>query len=797
MITAGVYLLKVIACSGLLAGYYFLALRNKTFHQWNRFYLLFAVVLSLLVPLLQFTVFHTPEESQQVAIQILKAVNAPAEPVLIESLESGFNSTAWLLYLYGFISLFFLCLMLAAVVKIYRLINSHASQSIQNISFIPTTAPGTPFSFLHFIFWNTAIDLNTAAGSQIFKHELVHVRERHTWDKLFMQFVISLFWCNPFFWIIRYELQMIHEFIADKKAVHQQDATQLAALILQTAYPKNFAHLINPFFQQSIKRRLAMLTQIKNPRINYISRLLFLPLLALIVLAFTVQTKTIAPQATTLSLNKKFVVAIDAGHGGNDPGAIADGLSEKDITLAIAKQIEALNQNKNLEIVLTRTSDETVSLPNRTKIISEAGADLLLSIHINAAPLNAGVTITEKQNASGFEITIPADTAFYGLESKRLGSAVLQAIRPVYKTATHLKNSKTRLFLFEQRACPAIILECGYLTNGQDVKFIKQATNQKMIAQKILAGIEMYAASVSGKEKTNTDTLPKGISKKDISEINVLADKRIELKLKNGSTYISDEAQLRRSGIVTDAVENVQLAKPENKTTPMNLSGTVDINGMDTAKQPLLVINGEVYPYNALNAITGKDIASIDVLKDATAIAKWGSQGKNGVISIKLKTGADAPDKKGPFTKPANETIEFSSDSVIVSPEGDLNIHAPKINTDYQQTFTKVEIEPQFPGGSNAWSKFLEKNLNSQTAEKNKAPKGTYTAIAQFIVEKDGSISEIKAVTKHGFGMEEEVVRVLKGGPKWTPAKQNGHIVRAYKTQEVTFVVTSETDTKK
>ena len=64
--------------------------------------------------------------------------------------------------------------------------------------------------------------------------------------------------------------------------------------------------------------------------------------------------------------------------------------------------------------------------------------------------------------------------------------------------------------------------------------------------------------------------------------------------------------------------------------------------------------------------------------------------------------------------------------------------------------------------------------------------------IAQFIVHKDGSLSDVKTLTNHGYGMEEEVIRLIKRGPKWEPAEQNGHKVTSYRRQPVTFVISAQ-----
>jgi protein TonB len=111
---------------------------------------------------------------------------------------------------------------------------------------------------------------------------------------------------------------------------------------------------------------------------------------------------------------------------------------------------------------------------------------------------------------------------------------------------------------------------------------------------------------------------------------------------------------------------------------------------------------------------------------------------------------------------------------------------------DENQVFTKVEVEASFPGGEGAWRKYLERTLNSSTPVDNGAPEGSYTVWVQFIVDKEGNISDVKALSNHGFGMEDEAVKVIKKGPKWVPALQNGRNVKAYRKQPITFVVSAE-----
>jgi periplasmic protein TonB len=115
-----------------------------------------------------------------------------------------------------------------------------------------------------------------------------------------------------------------------------------------------------------------------------------------------------------------------------------------------------------------------------------------------------------------------------------------------------------------------------------------------------------------------------------------------------------------------------------------------------------------------------------------------------------------------------------------------------KKEEDENKIFDKVEIEAGFPGGEGKWRQYLERNCNGQVASDNGAPEGTYTTIVQFVVDKEGNISDVRPLTSHGFGMEEEAMRVIRKGPKWTPAVQNGRHVKAYRKQPITFVVTGE-----
>jgi hypothetical protein len=324
------YLLKVVMCSGVLFLYYCLALRNKAFHQWNRFYLLSIIILSLIAPTLEFNITDHNVEKMDQTFHLVQTFDSVDSYLAVTVKKHPFISfDEWGLIIYITVSAVFLTGVLLSLRKIISIIQSHPVLWIEKIAFINTNVKGTPFSFLRFIFWNDNIDLHSQTGQQIFQHELVHVKEHHTLDKLFVQLIVVFFWCNPFFWLIQRELKLIHEFIADKKSVGQHGTAAFAAMILSASYSSRFHFLTNHFFQTSIKRRLAMLTQIQNPMVNYIMRILALPILAVTVFAFTLRIKN-----ASLANPKTDMVAIPNKQSGKTR---RDTLPEKNGTVSMEK----------------------------------------------------------------------------------------------------------------------------------------------------------------------------------------------------------------------------------------------------------------------------------------------------------------------------------------------------------------------------------------------------------------------------------------------------------------------------
>jgi protein TonB len=146
-------------------------------------------------------------------------------------------------------------------------------------------------------------------------------------------------------------------------------------------------------------------------------------------------------------------------------------------------------------------------------------------------------------------------------------------------------------------------------------------------------------------------------------------------------------------------------------------------------------------------------------------------------------------------TKIGTFNQEGAKDEGLVAPPVEKStgvVEAPKVEEDYDKVFTVVQIPAEFPGGQSAWTRFLERNLNSSITSDNGALPGRYTVVVAFTVSKTGAISDVVAENDPGYGTKAEAIRVITKGPAWKPAVQNGRNVIYRHRQSITFVVSEE-----
>ncbi|NCI48111.1 N-acetylmuramoyl-L-alanine amidase [Sediminibacterium soli] len=855
MLTIAYYFLQVLVCSGIMVGYYWLVLRNRRFHQYNRFYLLAITLLAWIVPLIKIRWSKPPEIDTARMIQFL-SVLADNNSAMEESIgKSGFqwNNNLLIGGLYLTVTAAFLFAMIRALVRLYRLLQKHSCRSVGEVYLVLTQAAGTPFSFFRYIFWNEEIDIRSEAGRQILQHELTHVKQKHSVDKIFMQLVLAAGWFNPFFWLIRKEMEMIHEFIADKKAVADGDTAALANMLLTAAYPQQQFSLANPFFFSPIKRRLQMLTNNTNPRFSYIRRLVVLPLIAIVVVLFAFRNKekyvtlsmatmmedvinkvkggeetpanlvTIIDQA---NLEKRYTVVIDAGHGGQDKGSVAeDGTTESSIVLSVARMVKQFNSSDKIDIILTREEDTRMGAVDIVNRVNQVQADLYVSIHCEKSgkPSVSGMQlfVPNKAKASEYQKSVAAANyltrSLGGLQKKMLGISFRQ------NGSWILDNVNTT----------AVLIETGFLTNTADLTSLKTDAYQRKLAAAILSGINGYLlaaeqdklkpAEALSAEALLRDTLPAriGLSKAmifvdgqqiayeklasvspaDIDHIQVLKGKdAVALYGKpgeNGVVLIStkqtlsirlDTGVVLRDYGVRPAIAAVNIRAKHVSDSLHWLSRTWEELQLEPNK-PVITVDGVRY-YNRLSQIDPADIASISIIKDQAAIARYGSEGRNGVIDIITKKN---PTEGAPVRLEGITTLTniappkvsgvitggtFSGTISAATVKGTLMASTTPLEqvvvTGYPGFAGRNDNPPSFPGGLSAWANYLADHLNTGVIGANGGPRGKYTVSVFFVVLKDGTVRDIRAENDPGFGTAAEAVRVITHSGKWEPGERNG-----------------------
>jgi len=288
MIPVFIYLLKVILVSGILFGYYWIMLRNKKFHYYNRFYLLSSLLLSAVLPLLKLEWFYYSPKPNTTVHQVTRLIY-----ITTNEQPSAVNWQWYeLLLLFAFsVSFIGLLRLLLGILKLFQIKSKSPVTRMTTFDFIETSLQEAPFSFFHNLFWKKEMPLHDVAGQRMLKHELTHIQEYHSIDNVLVGIITNICWMNPFFWLIRRELAVVHEFIADAAAMTNNDASQLAEMLLAAEYQPKLFSSGQSYFYSSIKRRIMMLSTSSRTTYSYARRLLALPigLGVLALLSFTIQ----------------------------------------------------------------------------------------------------------------------------------------------------------------------------------------------------------------------------------------------------------------------------------------------------------------------------------------------------------------------------------------------------------------------------------------------------------------------------------------------------------------------------
>jgi hypothetical protein len=174
------YLGKVILCYGVTFLYCQLSLIDKTFHHYNRFYLLSVMLIPLLLPLIKVEDFII-----NVSSNIYKLIDQVQNFNTIKNSDNDYTYLRIIFSALGLVSFYFLRRLIYGIFKIQKLKNRFQKKSFYGINFYRKDLDNAPFPYFNNLFWKNSITLNSEVGKQILKHEMLHIEQNHSFDKIF------------------------------------------------------------------------------------------------------------------------------------------------------------------------------------------------------------------------------------------------------------------------------------------------------------------------------------------------------------------------------------------------------------------------------------------------------------------------------------------------------------------------------------------------------------------------------------------------------------------------------------
>ena len=285
-----IYILKSSVCLVLFYLFFRLLLSKETFHRFNRMALLGVLFFSLLIPCIEVTTRHQVEVQQAVLSieQLLLMAELEATPANVGAVQET-SAISWvqivlLVYLAGI--LFLACRNIYSLICLFRLIHSGKHEKLEKgVTLVVHNQEIVPFSWMKYIVISRK-DLEEN-GREILIHEMAHIHHRHSVDLLVADICIFFQWFNPGAWLLKQELQNIHEYEADETVINEGvNAKEYQLLLIKKAVGTRLYSMANSFNHSKLKKRITMMLKEKSNPWARLKYLYVLPLAAIAVTAF-------------------------------------------------------------------------------------------------------------------------------------------------------------------------------------------------------------------------------------------------------------------------------------------------------------------------------------------------------------------------------------------------------------------------------------------------------------------------------------------------------------------------------
>jgi len=289
------FLIKSTICLFVFLCFYHLVLEREKMHQFNRFYLLGSIIISLVIPFVTFEIINiiaVVENIEPISLNTIPTTlneNITQESVI--HLQETINYTPYVLWgLYGLITFI---LIARFVINCSKLISKSKSNPIvkyKNAKLVLVDEKTIPHTFLNFIYINFEDYNNRNIEDELYTHELVHVNQKHTLDILLIEVLKVIFWFNPLFIFYKKAIQLNHEFLADEEIVKTYNNVPFYQnLLLQKSSNVQTIYLASNLNYLVTKKRLIMMTKSTSKPIAGLKKIAIIPILIGLIYFFCVE----------------------------------------------------------------------------------------------------------------------------------------------------------------------------------------------------------------------------------------------------------------------------------------------------------------------------------------------------------------------------------------------------------------------------------------------------------------------------------------------------------------------------
>ena len=689
-----IYILKSSVCLILFYLFFRLLLSKETFHRFNRMALLGVLFFSLLIPCIEVTTRHQVEVQQAVLSieQLLLMAELEATPANVGAVQET-PTISWvqivlLVYLAGI--LFLVCRNIYSLICLFRLVHSGKHEKLEKgVTLVVHNQEIAPFSWMKYIVISRK-DLEEN-GREILIHEMAHIHHRHSVDLLVADICIFFQWFNPGAWLLKQELQNIHEYEADETVINEGvNAKEYQLLLIKKAVGTRLYSMANSFNHSKLKKRITMMLKEKSNPWARLKYLYVLPLAAIAVTAFA------RPE---ISEKMEEISAVKV----ND---LAEIVQEKVLqdTVKVSKDekkdalvVTGVKSKEEEEIVIFEVVEQMPEYPGGMSALQK-----YLSEKIAGSPMKGkaggrvmvGFTVAETGKIKDVRV-LQSDEASLNQEAERIVSEMPDWIpgkqrgRPVpvkYTVPIRFGNirfaeNKQPLIFADGKEISMDAMEKLDPSTIESISVLKDSTSIKVYGKRGANGVILVNTQRGSKTKiqnkeisfsqktTSTDAVPdfpvsgtvvdeQGRPKAGVSIIvpntnhGTITDinGHFSLKaMKDGNLWfsfigykpvkasVSSTMNIRMEQEVVDLFPELS-GSVKNGNTGFKVNNGVTVHGIK-GEEPLVIIDGkEAMEKDALSKLAPDHIKSISVLKDKSAQVVYGDKGKNGVIIVEMLT---------------------------------------------------------------------------------------------------------------------------------------------------------------